>query len=68
MKTWQFWVIVLVVIFVIVPLVYFAIVAKSVVKVAESPLIVSGINPELQNQQFPKLGGICGPNGCVAQN
>jgi len=39
MKTWQFWVIILVVVFVIVPLVYFAVIAKNVAIVASSPVI-----------------------------
>ena len=40
MKTWMFWVIVLVFVFVVVPLIYFAIVAKNVSKVVEG-----GVSP-----------------------
>lgn len=36
MKTWQFWVIVLVFIFVVVPLIYFAVIAKNVAKVIDN--------------------------------
>lgn len=35
MKTWMFWVIILVFIFVVIPLIYFAIVAKAVTKIAD---------------------------------
>lgn len=51
MKTWQFWVIILVVVLVIVPLIYFAIVAKSVTEVEKSAVnasILSGIDPDKQ--------------------
>ncbi len=36
MKAWQFWVIILVVIFVVVPIIYFAIIANSVTKISKS--------------------------------
>lgn len=36
MKTWMFWVIILVFVFVVVPLIYFGIIAKNVANVAAS--------------------------------
>lgn len=54
MKTWQFWVIVAIFVLVIVPLIYFAIVAKSVRSIASSldnnqqGFVVSGIDPSKQ--------------------
>jgi heme/copper-type cytochrome/quinol oxidase subunit 2 len=62
MKSWQFWVIILVFIFVVVPLIYFAVVARNVAKVVEQPQI------KLQSDgPIPLSGGICtmGPDGKV---
>lgn len=59
MKTWQFWVIILVVVLVIVPLIYFAIVAKSVTEVEKSAVnasILSGIDPS-KNPAFSVSNG-----------
>ena len=44
MKTWMFWVLLLVFVFVVVPLIYFAIVAKSVVKVKKSDSGTSNVS------------------------
>jgi len=44
MKTWQFWVIILIFTFVVIPLIYFAIVAKSVTKIATSDSFNSNIS------------------------
>jgi heme/copper-type cytochrome/quinol oxidase subunit 2 len=44
MKTWQFWVIVLVFVLVVIPFLYFAVVAKNVAKVASS-VDISGNQP-----------------------
>ena len=43
MKTWMVWVILLVFIFVVVPLIYFAIVAKNVSKVVETGIAPSPV-------------------------
>ena len=43
MKTWMFWVILLVFVFVVVPLIYFAIVAKNVSKVVETGVAPSPV-------------------------
>ena len=46
MKTWQFWVLVLVFIFVVVPLIYFAVIAKNVAKVVDqTDMKILGGNP-----------------------
>lgn len=59
MKTWQFWVIILVFVLVVIPFLYFAVVAKSVANVASSV--------DVGNIDLPKPGGICtmGPDGKV---